>query len=89
LPLAVEPLILITPVPQLFVRLEPAATDTAPQEITLVEVGFVPAQIPLPVTVSVAVNDPEEVDGVKTAKAGFAFCVQEPEPPPPDQVTAE
>jgi len=63
---------LITEVPQL-VRLEPAATDTAPQEITLVEVGFVPAQSPLPVTVNVAVNEPDEVEGVNTAKAGFAF----------------
>jgi hypothetical protein len=88
LPVAVDPDILMAAVPQLL-SAAPAFTATAPQVITRVEVGFVPAQRPLPVTVNVAVNDPDDVDGVKLANAGFAFCDQDPRPPPPDQESPE
>ena len=39
-----------------------------------------------PVKVSVAVNEPEGVEGVNVARAGSAFCVHVPNPPPPLQV---
>jgi hypothetical protein len=59
---------------------------TVAHVISLVEVGFVPKQPPLPVTVKVAVKLPDEIVGVKVARAGFAFCDQFPEPAPPDQL---
>jgi hypothetical protein len=63
---------------------EPAvAVGVVPHVITRVEVGFVPVQPPLPVTVNVAVKLPEALVGVKVAKAGLAFCTQLPKPPPP------
>jgi len=49
--------------------------------ITLVSVAF--TQPLVPVNVSVAVNDPEAVDGVNIASAGLVFCVHVPSPPPP------
>jgi hypothetical protein len=51
--------------------------------IILVLVGSVPKHAPLPVTVSVAVKLPLVDVGVKDARAGLAFCVHEPRPPPP------
>jgi hypothetical protein len=59
-----------------------------PQLMVRVAVGLVPAQLPLPVSVRVAVNDPVLVVGVKVARAGFAFCAQVPRPPPPLHVAA-
>jgi len=52
-----------------------------PHVINLVSVAF--AQPLIPVKVNVAVNDPEAVDGVNVARAGSAFCVHAPSPPPP------
>jgi len=79
---------LIAVVPQL-VMAAPDVKLIAPQLTVLVSAGLVPAQAPEPVAVRVAVNEPLLVLGVKVANAGFAFCVHEPSPPPPDQVTAE
>jgi hypothetical protein len=58
------------------------------QVIVLVLVGLVPTQPALPVTVKVAVKLPFATVGVKVASAGSAFCVHEPDPPPPVHVTA-
>jgi len=85
-PVAEAPAIAMNEVPvalHLFIAAPALGTGVCDQDITLVLVGFVPAQDPPPVTVRVAVKLPEEVVGVNVARAGFAFCVQLPSPPPP------
>ena len=79
---------LIAVVPQL-VMAEPAVKLTEPQLTVLVSVGLVPAQAPEPVAVNVAVKEPLLVLGENVAKAGLAFCDQDPSPPPPVHVMAE
>jgi hypothetical protein len=64
------------------------AVGVCPHVITRVEVGLVPAQPSLPVTVRVAVNEPLVTVGVNVARAGLTFCVQLPNAPPPVQFTA-
>ena len=89
MPPAPEPVIANAAVPVQLLISEPAdAVGIVPQLIFLELVGLVPAQLPLPVTDNVAVNDPEDVLGVKVARAWFAFCVQEPDPAPPLHVSA-
>jgi len=57
------------------------ATGGVDQVISLVSVS---SGHPLaPVSVNVAVKDPEVTDGVNVARAGLAFCVHVPSPPPP------
>ena len=59
------------------------ATGCVPHVMVTEVEGLVPVHAPLPVTLSVAVNDPDEILGVKVANAGFAFCVHVPDPLPP------
>ena len=73
---------------QRFISPPAEAVGSSPQLIVRVLVGFVPAHVPLPVTVRVAVKLPLLIDGVNVARAGSAFCDHVPEPPPPDQTVA-
>jgi hypothetical protein len=71
-------------VPVHVVMLLPAvATGCVPHVIVIEELVLVPIHAPVPVTLSVAVNDPDETLGVKVANAGFAFCDHVPDPLPP------
>jgi len=61
-----------------------SAKGVCPQVIVRVSIGFVPRHLSEPITVSVAVKEPDGTEGVKVASAGFAFWVQVPWPVPPD-----
>src|ERR1051326_6688549 len=79
-PVAVAPVIVIAAVPVHVVMSGPAvATGAVPHVIVLVDVEL--AHPFVPVSVSVAVNDPLPDEGVKVARAGSAFCVHVPVPP--------
>jgi hypothetical protein len=79
-PVAVAPVIVIAAVPVHVVMLGPAvATGAVPHVIVLVDVAL--AHPFVPVSVSVAVNDPLPDEGVNVARAGLAFCVHVPVPP--------
>jgi len=70
-------------VPVHVVILDPAvAAGAVPHVIVLVFEAL--EQLLAPVTDSVAVIEPEAVDGVNVASAGFAFCTKVP--PDPVQV---
>ena len=85
-PEAVAPGIAMAPEPQ-DANEPPAEPLTVLHVIVLVSVSVEPVHTPLPLTVNVAVNEPEAVDGVKVADPGDeVFCVQDPKPPPPDQL---
>jgi hypothetical protein len=72
----------IADVPVHVVIVPPAlATGCTPHDITLV--ALVLLHPLLPVSDKVAVNEPEDTVGVKIARAGSAFWVNVPSPPPP------
>src|ERR1051326_5694580 len=79
-PVAVAPVIVIAAVPVHVVMSGPAvSTGAVPHVIVLVDVAL--AHPFVPVSVSVAVNDPLPDEGVNVARAGLAFCVHVPVPP--------
>jgi hypothetical protein len=91
-PLALEaPVIVMAPVPVQELMVAPALAEGGVLQLTfrIVE-ALVPAQVPLPKTVMVALNEPatEEL-GVKVHNAGLVVLVllQEPSPPPPVHAT--
>jgi hypothetical protein len=62
----------------------PALPLTVLHVMVRVSVAVCPVQDPLPLTVSVAVKEPEDTDGANVAFWGDpVFCVHEPRPPPP------
>ena len=72
-----------------FVLTAPVHVPVVPQLMMRVETAVAPGQLPVPVTVSVAINDPPETEGIKLASAGLACWIHVPRPAPPDQILVE
>lgn len=66
----------------------PVQVPVVPQLIIRVDTAVAPGQLPVPVTVSVAIKEPPETAGINVASAGSECCIQVPIPVPPDQILA-